>query len=281
VPTSTPTVTSTPTDTATRTATPTATSTPLPSSTLLYFSLTSNATLGGLAVANEDIVAWDGSAFSLYFDGSDVGLASSTLDAFAILNGNELLLSFTNSSTLADIGAIDDSDIVKFTAISLGATTTGTFEFYFDASDVGLTTSNEDVDAVELLADGRLLISTLGSLSVPGLSAAAEDIVEFTPTSLGTTTTGTWSMYFDGSDVLLSSSSENLDGLALDGTGAVYLSTSGGFSVTGLSGADEDVFVFNQTSLGATTAGTFSSALFFDGSLVGLGNNDLFAIDLP
>jgi len=280
-PTSTPTVTPTPTDTATRTATPTDTSTPVPSSTLLYFSLTSNATVGGLTVANEDIVAWDGSAFSLYFDGSDVGLATYTLDAFAVLTGNEILISLTNGATLAGIGAIDDSDIVKFSATSLGATTAGAFSLYFDAGDVGLSSSSEDVDAVELLPNGHLLVSTSGSASVPGVAAAPQDILEFTPTSLGTTTTGTWSMYFDGSDVLLTSSSEDLDGLALDGTGAVYLSTSGGFSVTGLSGADEDVFVFNPTSLSATTAGTFSPVLFFDGSLVGLGNNDIYAIDLP
>ena len=30
-----------------------------------------------------------------------------------------------------------------------------------------------------------------------------------------------------------------------------------------------------------TTAGTYSSTLFFDGSLYGLDSNDLIAIDLP
>jgi hypothetical protein len=42
-----------------------------------------------------------------------------------------------------------------------------------------------------------------------------------------------------------------------------------------------DVFVFTPSSLGSTTLGTFPSALFFDGSLYGLGSNDVFAIDLP
>jgi hypothetical protein len=41
------------------------------------------------------------------------------------------------------------------------------------------------------------------------------------------------------------------------------------------------VFVFTPSSLGSTTLGTFASALFFDGSLYGLGSNDVFAIDLP
>jgi hypothetical protein len=51
--------------------------------------------------------------------------------------------------------------------------------------------------------------------------------------------------------------------------------------VTGTSGADEDVFVFTPSSLGATTTGTYSPTLHFDGSLYGLGANDVSAIDLP
>jgi hypothetical protein len=51
--------------------------------------------------------------------------------------------------------------------------------------------------------------------------------------------------------------------------------------VPGGSGADEDVFVFTPTSLGAATAGSYSPALFFDGGAFGLGANDVDAIDLP
>jgi hypothetical protein len=80
---------------------------------------------------------------------------------------------------------------------------------------------------------------------------------------------------------LSSSSSEDVDGVAVDGAGQIHLSTTGSFSVSGVSGADEDVFVFTPTSLGATTAGTFSPTLFFDGSLHGLSGNDIYAIDLP
>ena len=52
------------------------------------------------------------------------------------------------------------------------------------------------------------------------------------------------------------------------------------FSVAGLSGLDEDVFVCN----GATTGGDTSCAsfsMFFDGSAFGLTSNDVIAIDLP
>jgi hypothetical protein len=126
------------------------------------------------------------------------------------------------------------------------------------------------------------LLSVIDILSVTGLSAQDEDIVEFAPSSLGSTTAGTWSVYFDGSDVeLATSSSEDIDGLALDAAGSIYLSTLGDFSVTGVAGADDDVFIFDPATLGATTSGTYQPSLFFDGSPLGLGPNDLIAIDLP
>jgi len=51
--------------------------------------------------------------------------------------------------------------------------------------------------------------------------------------------------------------------------------------VTGISGEDDDVFVFDQTTLGSVTTGTFLPTLYFDGSAFGLTANDVFAIDLP
>ena len=284
--TATPTNTPTATGTATTTDTPEQTGTPTPSSTatptlpladpILYFSLASSGTVGGLSVANEDIVGWNGASFSLYFDGSDAGVANFTIDAFSIVSPTELLLSFANAGSVPGIAStVDDSDIVKF------STTSGSFSLYFDGSDVGLSSSSEDIDAIELLSNGHLLVSTASSFSVPGVSGADEDVIEFTVGSLGAATTGTWSLYFDGSDVALNDSSEDIDGLALDGAGQIYLSTTGSFSVPGLSGADEDVFVFTPTSLGTATAGSFGPGLFFDGSAFGLGSNDIFAIELP
>jgi len=51
------------------------------------------------------------------------------------------------------------------------------------------------------LINGHLLISTFGNFSVPGLSGADEDIIEFTPSSTGDKTAGTFSstLFFRGS----------------------------------------------------------------------------------
>ena len=106
---------------------------------------------GGLTVENEDIVAFDGTDFSLFFDGSDVGLAGTNVDSFGVIAANEILLSFSSPETIPGItGTVEDSDIVKFTATQLGDTTSGTFELFFRGSDVGLSPTSEDIDAIDL-----------------------------------------------------------------------------------------------------------------------------------
>ena len=234
----------------------------------LYLSNGQNGMVGLVKFKDEDILAYDltTSSWSIYFDGSDVGLGSSgyDVDAFAVEADGSVLLSLTSAKTFPDVGSVDDSDIVRFVPTSTGSDTAGVFETWFRGADVGLSSSGEDVDAFAVLPDGRLLISTSGSISAPGFSARDEDLALFTPTSLGSTTAGTWSLWFDGSDVGLTSSDEDLRGVSVDANGDLLLSTRGAFTVPGLSGAGEDVFRFVPTSLGTTTAGTFE--MFFDGS---------------
>ena len=292
-PTDTPTVTPTRTPTDTPTNTPTPTSTPTPTNTAtptntpapggpFYFALGAAGSVGGVSTENEDIVHWDGTSYSLLFDGSDVGLGAFIIDAFSVISPTEILISFLQPGAIPGVaGTTDESDVVLFTATSLGDETAGSFSLYFDGSDVGLSTSGENVDAVELLANGNILVSTGGGFNVPGLSGPDEDIIRFVPTSLGATTAGTWSMYVDGSDISLTGSGEDTDGLAIGGGGEIYFSTVDVFSVPGVSGADEDVLVFTPTTLGTNTSGTYRSTLFFDGSRYGLAGNDVLAIDLP
>lgn len=115
------------------------------------------------------------------------------------------------------------------------------------------------------------------------MSGKGEDIIEFTPTSRGADTAGVFSLFFDGSDVGLSNR-ENVDALAVDASGRLLLSTIGNFSVPvgkgDLRGANEDVFAFIPSSLGAVTAGAYDLSLYFDGGLFGLGRIDISGIDI-
>ncbi|MEM9482966.1 MAG: hypothetical protein AAGA83_04665, partial [Cyanobacteria bacterium P01_F01_bin.116] len=240
----------------------------------LLFSLTSDRTLGGRTYTEQDVVQFDGTDFSVLFDGSDVGLPNSNdyeINALDLISPNQLLLSFDEGGLfLPGLGIVDDSDVVLFTATSLGENTAGSFSLYFDGSDVGLSSNGEDIDGITSLSDGTLLISTTGNVNVPGVSRNDEDILQFTPTSLGTNTAGTFSVFVDGSDVGLSGSSEDVDAFSVDEAGDVYFSTTGNFNVPGVSGADDDVFAFTPSSTGIVTRGSFDSSLFFDASQFGL-----------
>lgn len=256
-----------------------------------YLSTTSAGTLAGsngtgsVSFSDADIlqltVQSDGQyQYQLHFDGSDVGLASSSedIDAFTFLPDGSILISTTGAfSVPASTGGTltgTGSDILRFVPGALGPTTTGQWSLYFDGSDVGLTTSAENIDAVSLLSDGRLLISTTGAFTVSGVSGQDEDLLAFRPGTLGPVTSGTWSLYFDGSDVgLATTASEDIDALFVQETGGqptLHFSTLGVFSVTGVAGTDEDLVAFVPTSLGASTAGSFGPGLALDGSRYGL-----------
>ena len=138
--------------------------------------------MGGVSFADEDILRFDGQNWSLLFDGSDVGLSGTDVVAFTLLNETNLLVAFSGSVTLNGV-SFTPNDIARFNATSLGATTAGTFSMYFDGSDVGLDASAEKIDALEILPNGNVLISTTGNSSLPGLAWNDEDIIEFIPTT--------------------------------------------------------------------------------------------------
>jgi len=302
-PTPTPTDTANPTDTSTPPATPTDTGTPAPSpipsdtptpnssptvtaqpsAGEIYVSSTTGGTAGGSSFADEDILRLNTATggWSMYLDGSDIGLGATDVDAFDLQSDGSILLSLAASDfPLSGFGTVDDSDILRFTPTSLGTSTAGSFSWYFDGSDVGLASSGEDIDAIAFGLDGRLLISTTGSFSGAGGSGADEDLFAFTGTT-GAATSGTFGLYFDGSDVgLNTASSEDVNGVWVDvSTGRIYLTTLGSFSVSGLSGDGSDIFVCVPASTGGNTLCSFGPGLYWDGSANGFGGQVTDGID--
>ena len=260
-------------DTGTASSSVTITAPPLPTGGV-YLSFKSTVMIGGVTAQDEDILHWDGATtYTLAFDGSDVGLTGFEIDGFDVVGSNQVLLSFTGSGTVPDIGSVADSDIVRFTG-SLGAATSGTFEMYFDGSDVGAAHKNEDIDGLTLLDDGSLLISTTGNYDLAGLSGTDADVIRFTGT-FGSSTSGSFSLYFDGSDVEMTNKKEDIDALASDGID-LHFSTLDTLNALGVTAADEDAVTFSGT-FGSSTSGTFAS--YWDGSSHGT-TNDLGGLDI-
>ncbi|MEM7801217.1 MAG: FG-GAP repeat protein, partial [Chloroflexota bacterium] len=248
---------------------PTPSPTPEPgSSPLIYLSSTSGGSIGGVSFSDEDILLFDtgSSTWSLFFDGSDVGLnntAALDIDGFYIQPDGSILLSTTAAGTISGVGQVDDSDILLFKPTSLGPNTAGTFSLYFDGSDVSLTSNGEDIDAISLDSDGNLIVSTLGRSNV-GFRAADEDLLRFEATSLGANTSGVWTPYFDGSDIGLNGSNdEDVFGISVDGKD-LFLTTRGPFSAAGINGGNADILLCAGAITGAASS-CGASSLFFDG----------------
>lgn len=261
----------------------------------LYFSTNKWGSANGGIFTDEDILVYDTRGFygvEQLFDASDVGLRGNDLNAFAILSNGDLLMSFNYSRSIPDVGWVADTDIVRFVPTSIGYSTAGSFESYFDGSTYGLDSIGEDIDAISFTPDGQLVISTLGSYSVPGatgtLTGQDEDLLVLDEAA------GTWSLYWDGTNAGLDTSSEDLWGASI-GSGAsslgtpeerVYITMMGDYTVEGatdpeaplgeLSGNGNDIVVCAKE----TGADDCVLRPYWDGDLYGLTNLsiDAFAV---
>lgn len=245
---------------------------PAPEESLLYFSLRKNGTVGGQAVSTSDIVAFDGNNFTVAFDGSEFGLDGARVNAITVLNETDILMTFYPAVSLPiDSGTLNitPTDIVMFTA------STGTFQHYLDGSAAGLNQANQQIDAMAIDKNGKLLISVAKTFFSKGVKIRDEDLI-LEPAAAG----DAWKILFDGSDANLETTGWDVKGTAMDETGKIYLSMRNAFSVPQLSGENDDVFLFKPTQLGPNTIGTYNPSLFFDGSAYGLTANDISALDI-
>lgn len=251
-----------------------------------FYSLTSSAHLynsdqSSIWADDSDIVKLtiepDGSwQHEMFFDGSDVGLNhwEEDIDAFTIRDDGSLLISTLGCVNVSGVQHSAGGDILKFTPSSIGRHTAGSWEVYVDGSDVGLSHS-EGIDAISELSDGSLVISTQRNSYLPGIgSVRDEDISRLALSSTGSHTRGSWSRYFDGSDVGLQNSGENIDGVSVIGDDAsIQISTSGTAIASGLYAHDEDIFEFDVAQLGSQTSGNYLSKLALNGSRAGIASS--------
>lgn len=191
-----------------------------------------------------------------------LGSAAQAQDAVPV---GTLWISLQGSASVGSIIA-DRNDIVACKPVE--GQPSCEWSMVFDGSDVGLRTGISSFDA---LPSGQLLIVINNDQILPGLGEATSqrDIVLFTPTQLGDTTTGTWSVFLDGDRF----PSRQWDGLALDTDGSLLLSPPRNAAGPPLFGVrDEDVVRCRPS--GTDPSGVIINCayeVFFDASLLGLG----------
>lgn len=248
---------------------------------MAYLNSRGTQSIAGIgSLRNEDIWIHDlGTGGNTWFmDGSDLGLGSAAFDGLALLPDGDMLFSLTAAFSVPGLvggpsgTSVDDSDIIRWSPSSTGSNTSGVLTFYFDGSDVGLTSNGEDVDAISFHPDGRLVVSSTGGFSGTGASGADEDFFVFSGTT-GAATSGSFTRLFDGSDVSQGGNgADDVDALHVGSTNEFYISTVGNYSVTGgLSGPDEDILLFTATSTGNSTAGSHS--VYLSGAAAGFPSN--------
>jgi len=239
----------------------------------LFISTTTAGTVNSIPYGVDDILKWDGSAWSIWFDGSATGLTPTgkwmhNINAFWIEdeNADSVILSFTqNARIVPGIGPkVDGMDLVRWDGSA--------YSLYFDGSDVGLTVkTQEKIDGLHILPDGyqpipvscpggNLLISTQGPGRVPAFGGGnirfgGEDILGFCATNLGSATAGWWYMVLDGSSVGLPTNA--IDSISANADGSVIsFTTSRPINVPGANGGHSMVFEYD------TVNGTFSGPVF-------------------
>jgi hypothetical protein len=148
---------------------------------------------------------------------------------------------------------------------------TGQTSVYFKGSDVGLLTP--DVDAFHLEEDGSLLLSLDRPVAVPGIAGTVddEDILRFVPVALGDPTIGTFELLLDGSDVDLTAALDNIVAIGRAPDGRLVISTEGYIDTSIATWPLDQVLIFNATSLGENTSGSFEP--YFASGAVGLNDS--------
>ena len=232
--------------------------------------------VGGVSFANEDILFLDLAAgrWSKFFDGSDVGLAHSDVDAFAPLADGTLLLTFSQDTQVPGLGkVVKDQDIVRFVPRRLGPTTAGSFTWYLHGSDLGFGQRGQGLDALTFTPGGALVISPRNRLVLPGAKGEDEDLLAWNPG------TRTWSFYLDGSQLGLGDRpQEAIKAASIDAAGALYFATAGAFAAGGVQGNGSQVWVCTPRTAGSLQPCDLS--LFWDGAALGPGGLNIDGLTL-
>ena len=210
----------------------------------LFLSTSSAATLGGLSFRSGDIVDYDpvtGKA-RLAWAGSFVD--TENIDALQVLPNGRFLISTTTDAQLVTGLAFRDGDLVLLNPVN------GDSSLWFSEDRFG---TDEDIDAVELLPSGHLLLSTTSDAHLGGLSFHSGDVIEYDPLANVATLLFSASLFAD---------TENIDAIAWLG-GDLILSTSTDATIGGSVYRDGDLFRY---SLATGAHSLYLSESIFDGA---------------
>jgi len=252
----------------------------IPPNPRILVSTGTNATLGSVSVANEDLamctltssgLGTTSCTWSLFFDGSAAGLNSS-IKAVDMLPDGSLVMSVGADDSIPDLSAIKRKDLALF--IPTDPLTLpyvdGEWRLFLDGDAVNGTSDARTWDAVTVLPDGDVLLSISSAGTLGGVPHENEDIIRCHPTAFsggGAITACDYSLFLDSSAIQLTGGGSggfagNLHAFDLVGPAQHLIfrgSTSPGLPPHQ---ADRDLIQYVGT-FGATPVGDHT--FFFDG----------------
>jgi len=161
-----------------------------------------------VAYTKGDILKWNGQVWSKWFSSTAKGLpANADIFAFDVADeaAGSVWLTFGNDQKrVPGLGRVTAHEIMFFDGQN--------FSRFFDGTDVGLKTTGERINGLEVLPGALspigsncryyLLISTVAGGGVPvgagNVNFTGEDVLGFCMTSVGANTAGQWHLVFEG-----------------------------------------------------------------------------------
>ena len=210
---------------------------------LVILSTRSDATLGTLSFEPEDLVQYDTltDSATLFLDGDAVFVEEENIDAFHLLPNGNILLSTAGGAQIGTL-VFAGGDLVEYDPVANAAT------LYFDGS-AEFTLAPENIDALHLLANGHLLLSTVSDATLGTLAFEAEDLVEYDMVA------HTATLFFDGDAEF--PQEEDIDAVDVLANGHLVLSTADDATLGSLTFEEEDLVEYDPVGNTAT--------LLFDG----------------
>ncbi|WP_372722763.1 DUF4347 domain-containing protein, partial [Novipirellula sp.] len=242
----------------------------------LGFSSSTSGTL--TSVFNIDDLVDDGDArlSGIHYVGRDLLVGSNNIQLYA---GDVLFSTVNNEWINGGSEQIFAHDILLFRPVTVGNYATGTLSLLFDGSDV---IGNLDVNAFTLVEE----TTTVGTTTPMTLNAGdflishagfTNRVYRYEPGTLGATSSGTMSIFLDGTDFGVDTGFRGIDLIERSVkvgdttlTRGQLLATlhSDDNAIGGIATTRDDIFLINVTATGATSAATAS--VFFQGDDIGL-----------
>jgi hypothetical protein len=198
----------------------------------IILSTSKKASLGGLSFRNGDLAKYDPVADTAsLFPSESLFSRNVDIDAVSLLANGNIILSTKSSATLGGL-RFRDGDLVEYNP------NTRTASLFFSES---LFSRNVDIDAVDILANGNIILSTARRVSLGGLYFKDGDLVEYDPIAR------TASLFFSESRF---SHHEDIDAVDVLPDGTILLSTKSRAKLGGLSFQKNDLVRYNpQTDM--------------------------------